>query len=127
MRVYSELLLIQFLVYSIDFVVVDYFWIVIVIQCFFCILRESICCSIANIQDGFGWFAIVRFNVERCEHVGKQTGIECQQKTNWFWEITRRLKLDLCCVHEHDKELDLEWDGIENYCKRIIWRWIECM
>lgn len=96
---------------------IDHITIIIVIQCLFCALQASVRDTITillyvfvivHIQNGFRWFAVVRFDVERWEHVSEEASVECQQKSNWFWEITCGLELNLGCMHEDDKELNLE-------------------
>lgn len=53
------------------------------------------------------WFLVVRFDVERTEHVGEQTGVDSQQAADGLWEVTRRLELNLNGVNEHNQELNL--------------------
>lgn len=50
---------------------------------------------------------VVRFDVERREHVGEQGGVDCEQRADGFGEVAVRLELDLGGVAKHDQELDL--------------------
>lgn len=61
---------------------------------------------IALVQFFCGFF-VVRFNVERAEHVREQTGVHGQQATNRFREITSRLELNLNRMNENYQELYL--------------------
>ena len=54
----------------------------------------------------FGFF-IVRFDIERWEHVGEEGSVEWQKYPDEFWKIAIWLELNLNCVAKDNQKLDL--------------------
>lgn len=59
-----------------------------------------------------GNLLVVVFNIEGAEHVCEKAGVKGEQSSNWFWEITAGLELNLKSVHEDDQELNLQEDRL---------------
>lgn len=53
-------------------------------------------------------FFVVWSDVKWWEHVCENAGIQCKQKSNWFWEVTGWLELNLNGVHEYNQKLNLK-------------------